>query len=84
MTTSRTAGAAGGALLLARYQLPRAVVYDSQLAAERIKHEIGQGDTSIFKLGFFVDCYVEKLRGRPVACRVTAVRNIISLPDDTE
>jgi hypothetical protein len=63
---------------------PLAVVYETDLAADRIKHETEQGDRNLYKLGFYVDCYVERLRGKPVAYRVTEVRDIIELPDDDD
>ncbi len=61
---------------------PLAVVYDSDLAEERIKHETKDGDRNLYKLGFYVDCRVERLNGRPVAYRISEVRDIIELPDE--
>lgn len=61
---------------------PLAIVYETDLARERIKHETEQGDRNLYKLGFYVDCYVERFQGRAVSYRITNVRSIIPLPDD--
>lgn len=61
---------------------PLAVVYDSDLAEERIKHETKDGDRNLYKLGFYINGRVERLNGRPVAIRVSEVIDIIELPDD--
>lgn len=63
---------------------PLAVVYETALAGERIKHEMEQGERNLYKLGFYVDCYVERLQGKPVAYRITNVRDIIELPEDDD
>lgn len=62
---------------------PLAVVYDSNLAEERIKHETKDGDRNLYKLGFYINGRVERLNNRPVAIRVSEVLDIIELPDDT-
>jgi hypothetical protein len=61
---------------------PLAVVYASDLARERIKSEMLSGDRNVYKLGFFVDVNVQTRAGRPVAYRITSVRDVIELPDD--
>jgi len=61
---------------------PLAVVYETELAKEQIKHVTRADEKNLYKKGFFVDCYVERSRGRPVAYRIVAVREIIDLPDD--
>lgn len=61
---------------------PLAVVYASDLARERIKSEMLSGDRNIYKLGFFVDVNVQTRAGRPVAYRITSVRDVIDLPDE--
>ena len=61
-----------------------AVTYETDLARERIKYETIQGDQNLFKLGFFVDGYVERLNNRPVAYRITKLNDVIDLPDDEE
>lgn len=60
---------------------PLAVVYDSELAEARIKHETRDGERNLYKLGFYVTLRVEKLRGNPVAYRIEEVHDIIELPD---
>lgn len=61
---------------------PLAVVYETDLAGERIKHEIEEGSRNLYKRGFLVDCYVQRLQGRPVAYRITNVREVFDLPED--
>jgi hypothetical protein len=61
---------------------PLAVTYETDLARERIEAEIREDELNVYQKGFFVDVYAERLRGKPVAYRITAVRDIISLPDD--
>jgi hypothetical protein len=61
---------------------PLAVVYDSDLAEQRIKHETSSGDRNLYKLGFYVTARIETLNGRPVAYRISEVHDIIELPDD--
>jgi hypothetical protein len=61
---------------------PLAVIYETEMAKERIKFETAHGDRNVYKLGFYVDCYVERLRGRPVAFKITGVREIIDLPEE--
>ncbi len=60
---------------------PLAVVYDSEIAEGKIKHETKDGDRNLYKLGFYVTCRVERLRSRPVAYRISEVHEIIELPD---
>lgn len=61
---------------------PLAVTFETDLARERIEGEIREDERNVYKKGFFVDCYTERLNGKPVAYRITAVRDIIPLPDD--
>ncbi|MCW3780274.1 hypothetical protein OM960_01565 [Defluviimonas sp. CAU 1641] len=61
---------------------PLAVVYASELAKERIKSEMLDGDRNIYKLGFFVDVNVQMRSGKPVAYRIKSVRDVIELPDE--
>ena len=58
-----------------------AVIYASDLAEQRIRHEIVERD-SVFWKGFVVDVNVEYSQGRPVAYRVMHVHDVIDLPDD--
>lgn len=61
---------------------PLSIVYASDLAKERIKSEMLNGDKNSFKLGFFVDVNVQMKGGRPVAYRIKSVNDVIDLPDD--
>ncbi|ROP83627.1 hypothetical protein EDC65_4276 [Stella humosa] len=63
-----------------RRDLP--LIYASELAEQRIKHEIREADRNIYKLGFVVDVNIQLRAGRPIAYRVTAVHSVIDLPDD--
>jgi len=58
------------------------LVYASDLAEQRMKHEITEADENIFKKGFMVDVNVETKGGRPVAYRVTNLHQVIDLPED--
>lgn len=60
---------------------PLAVIYASELAEQRIRHEIVERE-SVYWKGFVVDVNVESSRGRPVAYRVMHVHDVIDLPDD--
>ncbi|KQI67063.1 hypothetical protein AN189_17735 [Loktanella sp. 3ANDIMAR09] len=61
---------------------PLSVVYASDLARERIKSEMLEGERNIYKLGFFVDVNVATKNGKPVAYRIKSVNDVIELPDD--
>lgn len=58
-----------------------AVIYASELAEQRIRHEIVERD-SVYWKGFVVDLNVEMSRGKPVAYRVMHVHDVIDLPED--
>jgi hypothetical protein len=60
------------------------LIYGSQIAEERIKHEIRDEDENVFKKGFVVDVIVDinPNTKRPAAYRVTNVHSVIDLPDD--
>jgi hypothetical protein len=57
------------------------VIYASDLAEQRIKHEIREADDNVFKKGFVVDVNVELRGGKPVAYRVTDCHQVIDLPE---
>lgn len=59
-----------------------ALMYGSNLAEERIKHEIRVADDNVFKKGFVVDVNVRMREGKPVAYAVTNVHDVVDLPDD--
>lgn len=60
------------------------LIYASDLAEQRIKHEIRDADDNLFKKGFIVDINVQTKGGRPVGYRVTNLHQVIDLPDDDE
>lgn len=57
------------------------LVYGSQLAEERIKHEITEADDNIYKKGFIVDVNVQTRNGKPAAYAVTHVHQVFDLPE---
>lgn len=61
-----------------------ALMYASELAEERIKHEIREAEDNIYKKGFVVDVNVRMVGGKPSVFAVTNVHEIIDLPDDDE
>ncbi|MBX3584744.1 MAG: hypothetical protein KF810_22950 [Rhizobiaceae bacterium] len=61
---------------------PKALIYASDLAEQKIKHEIHEADDNIYKKGFVVDANARLNNGRVVAYAVTAVHQVIDLPDD--
>jgi hypothetical protein len=61
---------------------PLALVYASDLAEQRIKHEIRDADENVYKKGFVVDVNVRLNNGRPAAYAVTNVHQVIDLDED--
>jgi hypothetical protein len=59
---------------------PLALIYASEMAENRIKHEIREADENVFKKGFVVDVNVRSIGGRPIAYAVKNVHQIIDLP----
>ena len=59
--------------------VPRPLIYASELAEGRIKHEITEEPDNVYKKGFVVDVNVETRNGKPVAYSVTAVHQVIDL-----
>lgn len=57
------------------------LIYASDLAEQRIKHEIREAEDNVYKKGFIVDVNVETRGGRPVGYRVTNSHQVIDLPD---
>jgi hypothetical protein len=70
------------AIIEAVSKKPLAIKYESDLARERIKYEATEDPKNIFKKGFYVDGFVERFNGKPVALRIAAVKDVIDLPDD--
>lgn len=58
------------------------IVYASDLAEQRIKHEIRETAGNIYKKAFDVDVNVELLGGIPRAYRIVHVHDVIALSDD--
>lgn len=61
---------------------PLAITYGSELAEQRIKHEIRESDENIYKKGFNVNVKVQRIGTRPVAYSIMHVHDIIELPED--
>lgn len=61
---------------------PKALIYASELVEQKIKHEIREADDNIYKKGFIVDANVRLRNGRVVGYAVTAVHQVIDLPED--
>lgn len=61
---------------------PLPIVYASEMAEQRIKHEIKEADENVFKKGFEVAVSVEVVNDKPAAYRVQEVYDVIDLPDD--
>jgi hypothetical protein len=57
------------------------LIYASDLAEQRIKHEIREADDNLFKKGFIVDINVQTTGGRPVGYRVTNLHQVIDMLD---
>ena len=58
------------------------LVYASDLAERKIKHEIREADENVFKKGFIVDVSVLRKNDKPAAYRVTNLHQVIDLPGD--
>lgn len=61
---------------------PRPLVHASELAKERIKHEIAESKDNIFKKGFYVDVFVDTAAGKIAAYKLINFHQVIDLPDD--
>jgi hypothetical protein len=61
----------------------RAVVYASDLAEQRMKHELRTAEGNVFRLLFDVDVNVEVgASGKPLAYRVTAIHAVLDDEDE--
>lgn len=58
------------------------LIYASDMAEERIKHEIREAEDNVFKKGFIVDVDVATRRGKNVGYSVLAFHQVIDLPDE--
>jgi hypothetical protein len=70
------------ALVEAVHPKPLAVLYASDLARERIQHELKEAEGNPFNLLFDVDVNVEVSRGKPVAYRIVAVHDVTDAPEE--
>ncbi len=61
---------------------PRPLVYASENARARIKHEIADSVGNIYKKGFYVDVLVDMDGSRIAAYKVTNFHDVIDLPED--
>lgn len=57
------------------------LMYGSEIAEARIKHEIREADENVYKKGFVVDVMVKLRKDKPVAYSVTNVHNVLDLPE---
>jgi len=57
------------------------LIYASELAEQRIKHEVREADDNVYKKGFVVDVNVPVSAGKPAAYRITNLHQVIDLPE---
>lgn len=58
---------------------PLALMYGSEVAEQRIKHEIREADDNVFKKGFVVDVLVRRHGGKDVAYSVIGLHSVIDI-----
>lgn len=80
-TKISTVGKKSGELVMVEdiHSKPLSLIYGSDIAEQRIKHEIVNEPDNIYKKGFVVDVIVVEKYGRPVAYSVTNVHQVIDL-----
>jgi hypothetical protein len=62
----------------------RPVMYASDMAEQRMKHELIEAEGNVFRLLFDVDVNVElSATGKPLAYRITAVHTVVDGDEDT-
>ena len=61
---------------------PLAITYGSEIAEQRIKYEIREGDDNIYKKGFVVDVKVQYRGSKPVAYSILHVHDIVDISDE--
>lgn len=59
-----------------------ALIYEANLAEQRIKDQMRNTEENIYHKGFVVDVNVEMRGGKPVAYRITNLHQIIDLPPE--
>ncbi len=57
------------------------LTYASDMAEQRLKHEIREADENVFKKAFVVDVNIKSINGKPVAYAVTHVHDVIDIED---
>lgn len=72
------------ALIEAIHSKPLAVMYASDMARERIQHELKESDVNTFNLLFDVDVNVEMSRGKPTVFRIVDVHDVTDAPDEED
>ena len=72
------------ALIEAIHEKPLSVLYVSDLARERVDHEMKEAEGNVFRLLFDVDVNVEYSAAKPIAYRVMGVHDVTDLPDDID
>lgn len=58
------------------------LIYASDLAEQRIKHEIAEAEDNVYKKGFIVDVNIERRAERAIAYRVTHLHQVIDLDEE--
>ena len=61
---------------------PLSIMYASELAEQRVKHEMQEAEDNIFKKGFVVDVIIKLVNDRPSVFAISHVHDVIDLPDD--
>jgi hypothetical protein len=57
------------------------IIYASDLAEQRVKHEIREADDNIYKKGFEVDLLIVKRGEKPIVYKITHVHSVFDLPE---
>jgi len=61
---------------------PLSLTYGSDLAEQKLKHEIREADDNVYKKGFIVDVQTKMSRGKAVAYAVTHVHDVIDIDQE--
>lgn len=64
------------------HKKPKALIYESQAAEDRVKHEILEEEDNIYKKAFLVDVDIESLNDRITAYRLMSVHEVLDIEDD--
>ncbi|MEM6781563.1 MAG: hypothetical protein AAF569_06845, partial [Pseudomonadota bacterium] len=60
---------------------PKPLIYSSDLAEQKIKHELRSAESNVFKMAFIVDANIELRNSRPWAYRVHHVHQVIPIEE---